>query len=342
MTTITDNQAAWQTAIKTRPLEVGPGRTPNPGENEVVIKVAYAAVNPCDFNMQLNPYFDLEYPFIWGVDVAGTVVQLGSKVTRFRLGQRVIGNCEGMVTKKVTNTGYQHYTTCLEIFVAGIPDSLPLANAAVLPLSISTAAAALFIHHKLPFPTLNPKPTGKTVLVWGGSSSCGSSVIQLAVAAGYSVATTASSANFEYVKDLGASHVFNHKDSMIVDEILKVLGPGDLVVDCIGTNETQIACGKIVGKIGGGRLPLLNPPQVQFPEGVDAVFVIALNVGLVNVEVGDAVWRKYIPEALAVRKFQAKPDPLIVEGGLEKVQDALDILRKGVSAKKVVVEISKE
>lgn len=70
--------------------------------------------------------------------------------------------------------------------------------------------------------------------------------------------------------------------------------------------------------------------------------VKALDVGLVNVEVGDAVWRKYIPQALAAGKFQAKPDPLLIEGGLEMVQEGLDVLRKGVSAKKVVVEICKE
>ena len=50
----------------------------------------------------------------------------------------------------------------------------------------------------------------------------------------------------------------------------------------------------------------------------------------------------YIPEALAVGKFQAKPDPLLVEGGLEKAQEGMDLLKKGVSAKKVVIEISKE
>jgi hypothetical protein len=54
------------------------------------------------------------------------------------------------------------------------------------------------------------------------------------------------------------------------------------------------------------------------------------------------VWGKYIPQALAAGKFQAKPDPLLIEGGLEMVQEGLDILRKGVSAKKVVVEICKE
>jgi hypothetical protein len=64
--------------------------------------------------------------------------------------------------------------------------------------------------------------------------------------------------------------------------------------------------------------------------------------GLVNLDVGNAVWREYIPAALATGNFQVKPEPFIITGGLEKVQDGIDILAKGVSAKKVVVEISKD
>lgn len=67
-----------------------------------------------------------------------------------------------------------------------------------------------------------------------------------------------------------------------------------------------------------------------------------MDIGFKNVEVGDAVWRKYIPDALAAGKFHAKPDPLLVRGGLEKVQEGMDILRRGVSARKVVVEICEE
>lgn len=67
-----------------------------------------------------------------------------------------------------------------------------------------------------------------------------------------------------------------------------------------------------------------------------------MDPGFVALDVGDAVWRKYIPEALASGKFQAKPDPLIVEGGLAKVQEGIDMLKAGVSAKKIVIEISKE
>jgi len=56
--------------------------------------------------------------------------------------------------------------------------------------------------------------------------------------------------------------------------------------------------------------------------------------------IGEAVWGKYVPDALAHGTLQAKPDPLIVHGGLEKIQGALDELKKGVSASKIVVLLS--
>jgi NADPH:quinone reductase-like Zn-dependent oxidoreductase len=177
-----------------------------------------------------------------------------------------------LVEHKVTHSGFQLYSVCAEIFVAEIPSSLPLLNAAVLPLSISTAASALFIDLKLPLPSLNPKSIGKTLLIWGGSSSCGSSAIQLAVAAGCAVATVCSASNFEYVKSLGASYFFDQKDPDIVEEILKVMKTGDLATDFIGSKETQAACGAILGRISGGKLPILKPPQVPFPDGVEASF----------------------------------------------------------------------
>jgi hypothetical protein len=69
--------------------------------------------------------------------------------------------------------------------------------------------------------------------------------------------------------------------------------------------------------------------------------VPGLNPGLVDLDIGDAIWRKYIANALAAGKFEAKPDQMIIEGGLEKVQEGIDILREGVSAKKVVIEVAK-
>lgn len=90
------------------------------------------------------------------------------------------------------------------------------------------------------------------------------------MAAGWTVATTASAANFEYVKSLGATHAFDHKDPNVIEDILKVLKAGDYVVDSIASEETQVACGKILGKIGGGKLPILLWPQGELPENVQA------------------------------------------------------------------------
>lgn len=68
---------------------------------------------------------------------------------------------------------------------------------------------------------------------------------------------------------------------------------------------------------------------------------MGLAPGMTALDIGNAVWRKYLPAALAAGKFQAKPDPVILDGGLERVQEGIDILRKGVSARKVVIEVAK-
>ncbi|KAF8860590.1 putative quinone oxidoreductase [Acephala macrosclerotiorum] len=341
MAQITDNKAAWIPFEKAKYLEVGPGPTPDPSENEVVIKVAYAAVNPSDYKFQDHPYWTIPYPSILGTDVAGTVAQLGSAVTRFKIGQRVIGHCDSILTKKAANAGYQLYSTTREILVTEVPDSLPLANAAVLPLSIDTAATGLFTMLKLPYPSLDPTSAGKTVLIWGGSSSVGSSAIQLAVAAGLTVATTASPHNEAYVKSLGATYYFNYKDPDVVKKISKVLKTGDVIFDVTSTESSQKACAELLSGIGGGLLPIVLFPVMTKYDDVEIKFTNGLDPGFVDFELGNYIWKMFIPQALATGKFQAKPDPLILEGGLERVQEGIDMLRKGVSAQKIVIEVAK-
>ncbi|KAF5867950.1 putative zinc-binding oxidoreductase protein [Botrytis fragariae] len=312
-----------------------------PKDNEVVIEVAYAAVNPTDWKMQDIPYFSMPYPWIFGADVSGTIVQLGAGVDRFRIGQRVMGQCDGILTRTVQNTAFQLYATCSEILVAVVPDEIPLASAAVLPLATSTAAAGLFKILRIPLPVLDPKPAGKTILIWGGSSSCGASAIQLAKAAGYTVVTTAGTQNHDFVKTIGATYVFDHKSPTVIQDILAILQIGDAIFDCIALASTQQACAEVAHKIGARKFAALLPP-VPNEYNVEPVMVNGLDVGLVDFDIGDAVWRKYVPEALVKGKYLAKPDPEVLEGGLGRVQDGIDLLRNGVSAKKVVIEITKQ
>lgn len=194
------------------------------------------------------------------------------------LGQRVpfsdnsTSHCDSLLSGKASNSAFQLYSTCREILVSAVPDSLPLANAVVLPISITTASSALFVQLKAPLPSLNARPTGKKILLWGGSSSVGISAIQLARAAGLEVVTTAGSANHDLVNWLGASYIFDHKDPDIVDKISSLLRPGDLAVDCISGDDTQAKCGEILSRIGGGKLPIMLPPKGSAPENVEPVF----------------------------------------------------------------------
>ena len=108
----------------------------------------------------------LNYPTVLGSDVAGEVVEVGSAVTRFRVGDRVLGHAVG--TDKDSNRaaegGFQHYTVVLERHGRPIPDTLSFEDAAVLPLAVSTAACGLFQTDQLGLrhPTANAEPTGQT------------------------------------------------------------------------------------------------------------------------------------------------------------------------------------
>lgn len=140
--------------------------------------------------------------------------------------------CHCLGTQNPAHSGFQLYTLVKEITAAGIPDSISFEEAVVLPQAVSTAAAALFlkVSHDLPLPpATGVKPTGKTILIWGGASSVGATAIQFADAAGLTVITTASAHNHEFVKSLGANAVFDYKSPTVVEDVARKLANTDFV-----------------------------------------------------------------------------------------------------------------
>jgi NADPH:quinone reductase-like Zn-dependent oxidoreductase len=116
-------------------------------------------------------------------------------------------------------------------------------QAVVLPLAISTACAGLYLesHLNLPLPLVNSSETSeKTILIWGGASSVGATAIQLAVASGVTVITTASSTNHDFVKSLGATIALDYKSPTVVDDITNNLNENDFVgvYDAIGEDSS--------------------------------------------------------------------------------------------------------
>ncbi len=359
------NTAAWLGA-KHAKLEVRPAPYTPPRENEIVVKNHAVAINPLDWIIQVaGVYRWIKYPFVLGSDLAGEVVEVGSAVTRFKVGDRVLGHAVG--TDRDSNSSaegaFQAYTVVLARMASPIPAALSYENATVLPLALSTAACSLFQkdHLALHYPSAAPTPTGQTLLVWGGSTSVGSNAIQLAVAAGYEVITTASPRNFAYVKGLGASQVFDYNSSTVVKDIIAAFQGKTLAgALAIGTGSAE-PCADIVHACNGAKFISMASPSVSFKNGMTARVVLQLvsstvslqvksrlrrmrtkfifGTTLKNNEVGKVIYEDFLPQALADGRYVAAPDPYVVGTGLEYVQTGFDAQRKGVSAKKVVVSL---
>ncbi|OZJ02103.1 hypothetical protein BZG36_05288 [Bifiguratus adelaidae] len=333
------NSAAWLVAEKTKPLEVRPAPYTPPGENEIVIKNAAVAINPFDWALQELSLYPLNYPTILGSDVAGEVVEVGSSVTRFRVGDRVLGHAIGMASHSGT---FQLYTVLLDNMSSPVPSTITFEAAAVIPLCLSTAACGMYqkTYLELQYPSLSPKPTGQVLLVWGGASSVGSNGIQLAVASGYEVITTASPRNFDYVKKIGASQVFDYHSKTIVEELVDALKGKTIagVLDCITINGAVAACAEVLRKSQGNKfISTARKVSEDLPGGVKTKWIWLFEFH--NDEISKIIYEDYLPKALAEGKFVPAPDPVVVGKSLHSIQDGLEAQKKGMSAKKVVITL---
>lgn len=369
------NEAAWL-VNRNNPLEVRESPYSPPSENEIVVKNHAVAVNPVDWIIQAAPGMVcpwMKFPYVLGSDCSGEVVEVGTGVTRFKVGDRIVGHALGVDKKRnrVTEGAFQHYTHLLEHMSSPIPATLPFEDAAVLPLGLSTAACGLFQkdHLALQYPTRDALPTGKTLLVWGGSTSVGSNAIQLAVAAGYEVVATASPANFAYIHSLGATHVLDYNSPDVVQNLIKAFS-GKSCAGALAIGATSAGpCMDVVHAVEGKRFVSMATFPVDFTRMAEGAsipvemvrqstkllsFVASLllksrlrgirtkaiyGTTLVDNEVSTIVYRDFLPNALADGRYVAAPRPEIVGNSLECLEAALKRQRKGVSARKLVVTL---
>ena len=239
------------------------------------------------------------------------------------------------------HAAFQLFSVAEVVTTAKIPDSLSFAQAAVLPVAFDTALIGLSGEAGrglgLPPPSLDPKPNGKVVVVWGGSSSVGALSIQIAAAAGMKVITTSSKHNFEFCKKCGANEVFDYSDSSVVEKIVNAVRVSGAefggVFDCVSVDSSYRASVTIAERLGGGGVIVTLPGLPEPPAGVTTTPVFGLG------PFTHPFWRDHITPALETGKLQCLPDPLVVGKGLENLQDAFDVQKKGVSAKKIVVSL---
>ncbi|KAI4245698.1 MAG: hypothetical protein L6R42_010112 [Xanthoria sp. 1 TBL-2021] len=291
------NSAAWLVAEKAHPLEIQTAPYNIPGDKGVIVKNAALAINPVDWALQASAIFPLKYPAIPGADIAGEVLEVGNGVTGFKKGDRVLAFALGSVNQTQSQGAFQEYTVMQQQLGSVIPDSLSFERAAVC--------------HCLQHPSVDCAPNGKTLLIWGGSSSVGSNAIQLAIASGYEAATTASCKNFELLGFLMQS--INHNNGAIEK------------------------CVEAASRLRGNKfIATVRQPPEDLPSGVGAKVIFSSDIK--DNEVDKVIFESYLPKALAEGKFVAAPDPYVVSKGLEFLQAGIDVVN-GMSAKKAVINL---
>ena len=180
---------------------------PAPSGHDLLVRVEAVSVNPVDTKVRSPKATIEEKPRVLGWDASGVVEAVGSSVTRFKPGDEVY--YAGDITRPGSNAQFQLVD---ERIVGHKPRSLSFAESAALPLTTITAWEALFERLHI---DRNGANRGQSLLIIGGAGGVGSIAIQLAKLAGLVVITTASRPESrQWVLDLGADHVLDHRDPL--------------------------------------------------------------------------------------------------------------------------------
>jgi NADPH:quinone reductase-like Zn-dependent oxidoreductase len=218
---------------------------PEPKGDELLIRVIAAGVNPVDGMIRAGMFAkegNRAFPIILGGDIAGVVEKVGSKVTKFKAGDPLFA-----YVSLDNSGGYAQYALVTEREAAPKPKSLTHVEAAAVPVVAMTAWQALVDTAKL--------SAGQTVLIHGGSGGVGSFAIQIAKARGAKVIATASTANQDFLKQLGADVAIDYAKQKFEDVAKDV----DVVLDSIGRDTLARSYGVV--KKGGIIVSLVARPK---------------------------------------------------------------------------------
>ena len=237
-------------------LEIKEVSIPIPKENEVLVKIYSAAVNPLD-NMiirgEVKMIVPYKMPLVMGNEFSGVVEKVGTSVTRFNTGDRVYGR---MPLSKIG--AFAEYAAIDENALAIVPEYLTHDEAATVPLTALTAMQA--------FEIMNVK-AGESIFISGGTGSLGAMAIPLAKSLGLSVYTNGSADNEERVKTLGADRFIDYKKENYAD----VLSNVDYVLDTLGDRELPNEF-KVL-KEGGKLVSLRGLPNERFAKRAGLSFL---------------------------------------------------------------------
>ena len=230
-------------------VELADVERPTPGENQLLVKVRAAAVNPVDWKIRdgLGEMFGLKLPVILGCEVAGTVEAVSgpspTTINDFVAGDEVYGYLGAY------SGGYAEYVAAPMSEFVRKPKQIDFNTAASVPVAALTAWQGIFDQGEL--------ASGQRVLITGASGAVGSMAVQLAKSKGAYVIGTGSGRNEEFVRKLGADEFIDYKKAKFEDKV----GGVDVVFDTVGSDTQERAFRTL--KRGGVLVSTVNPPSAE-------------------------------------------------------------------------------
>ena len=321
------------------PDRVRAGETPDPevGENDVLVEIHAAGVNPLDSKIrngefkQILPY---RLPLILGNEAAGVVVRVGSQVRRFKPGDEVYARPD-----KGRIGAFAEFIASAEDYVAHKPKALTMEEAASIPLVGLTGWQALVEKADL--------KKGERVLIHAGSGGVGTFAIQLAKHLGAIVATTASVANLDLVKRLGADTAIDYRK----DDFETILKDYDVVLNSLAGETLQKSLRVL--RPGGKLISISGPPDPDFASDIGASWIVRLAIRLLSYRIRRKSRRRHVRYSfLFVRASgdQLREISSLIDSGIirpvvdrvfpfESTKEAMAYVETGRAKGKVVVKV---
>ena len=310
---------------------------PAVGDDDVLVRIDAAGVNPVDIKTRdgkMKVVLPHRPPFMFGNEVAGVATQVGARVRRFKPGDEVYARLP-----KDRIGAFAEYAAIQEDAVAHKPKTLTMEEAASIPLVGLTSWQALVER-------ANVTP-GQKVLIHAGSGGVGTFAIQLAKHLGATVATTASAANFDLVRGLGADVVVDYR----TEDFETIARDYDVVFETLGgkTLEKSIR----VLRPGGTLVEIVGPPDPAFAKEIGANPIIALAMRLLSFRVRSLARRARVrysflfmrPSGEQLREIGSLIDSGIIRPVVDRIfpfestKDALAYVESGRAKGKVVIKV---
>jgi NADPH:quinone reductase-like Zn-dependent oxidoreductase len=305
--------------------------------DEMLIQVHAVGLNPIDTMIPkgtFKPMLKFQLPATLGSDLAGVVVEVGNRVTRFKPGDAVFASLFDLGTGALAE-----FTVVPESAAALKPSNLDFVQAASIPMVGLTSWQALKERAIL-------KP-GQKVFIPAGSGGIGTFAIQLAKHLGAKVGTTTSTGNVELVKGLGADEVIDYKKQEFeevlrnydvvlgtvrgdtIEKSLRILKPGSNVVSLVGPPDTAFARARGMNFFMKFVLGLLSRKIIRHARkrGVEYSFLFVHSDGRQLAEIGELL------QAGRIRPVIDKLFPF------DQAREALAYLEMGRAKGKVVVQL---